>query len=303
MQALELAMADLVLGRAIPPSDRAAVDAWLARHGVSERDADAVRSEVERLAVYRSLVRNRLRDTVELAIPRTMARLGSLFEEWFDRFLAERGPRTHYLRDVTTEFLDFMTPLAEDDERVPPWALDLARHEALDIVVGSLPETPPLGVTPELDPDRGLEFSATARIVRYRFAVHRLSADLGDRSEPERVPTALFVHRSPESPSGDFATSHDVRYLELTPLAACILERLLDGATLREALERGARELGVTLDGAVLDGTARVLANLSERGAVTGVRSAKSAPADLPNARDPAENTVPPAPGARPRTE
>jgi hypothetical protein len=281
-------MAELVLGAGISTADPAAVDAWLARSGVATGDADAVRGELERLAVYRTLVRTRLREAVELAIPRTMARLGSLFDEWFDRFLAERGPRSHYLRDVTTELLDFLEPLAASDPRTPPWAIDLARHEALDIVVGSLAETPAPVALPELDLGRGLTFSATARVVRYRFAVHRLSADPDDRSVPERTPTALFAYRSPE---------HDVRYLELTPLAAVILEALLQGATLRGALERGTGELGVPLDGAVLDGTARLLADLSERGAVLGATD--RAPADLPNARDPAENDLPPAPSTR----
>jgi len=214
-----------------------------------------------------------------------VARLGPVFDEWFERFLAERGPRSHYLRDVTTEFLEFFSPLAASDERIPPWAVELARHEALDIVVGSLAETNAPGVAPALDPDRGLAFVATARVVRYDHAVHRLSSDLDDRSAPERTPTALFVYRSPE---------HDVRYLELTPLAAAILEALLAGATLREALESGTRELGVRLDGTVLDGTARVLADLAERGAALGARD--GAPGDLPNARDPAENGAPLAP-------
>ncbi len=281
-------MAELVLGPALPTADRGAVDAWLARSGVVGDDADAIRNELERLAVYRSLVRTRLRDAVELAIPRTIARLGPLFDEWFDRFLAERGPRSHYLRDVTTELLDFWAPLAESDARIPPWTLDLARHEALDIVVGSLAEAPAPGAVPALEPDRGLAFSATARVVRYGFAVHRVSAELDDRSAPERIPTALFAYRSPE---------HDVRYLELTPLAAVILEALLAGATLREALERASRELGMPLDGTVLEGTARVLADLAERGAVLG--AAERAGADLPNRRDPAENGLLSAPSTR----
>jgi hypothetical protein len=116
-------------------------------------------------------------------------------------------------------------------------------------------------VLPELDPDRGLFFSATARIVRYGFAVHRLSGDPTDTSEPERVGTALFVHRNPE---------HEVRYLELTALAAKILERLLAGETLRLALDLGTRDERVSLDAAVLEGTARVLSDLAERGAVLG---------------------------------
>ena len=277
-------MAELVLGPGVLPDDPRAVDAWLARSGVTGADADALRSEVARLAVYRDLVRGRLREAVELVVPRFRARLGVLFDEYFDRFLAERGPRTRYLRDVTTELLDFMTPLVAQDARMPPWALELARHEALDVLVGSLAETPHPGVLAELEPDRGLAFTSTARVVRYAFAVHRLSDDPDDRSEPERARTALFVYRSPE---------HEVRYLEVTPLAAAILERLVEGRTLRSALEGATRELGVALDPLVLEGTARVLAELSERGAVTGARAsshAENAAGELQSSRDPAEN-------------
>jgi hypothetical protein len=163
--------------------------------------------------------------------------------------------------------MEFIAPLVADDPRVPPWALDLARHEALDILVGSIADAPKPGVLPELDPDRGLAFSATARIARYDFAVHRASADPSDANAPEHAATALFVYRSPE---------HDVRYLEVTPLAAAILEHLLTGQTLRQALDRATRELGVPLDAAVLDGTARVLSDLAERGAVFGAREGGS---------------------------
>ena len=129
--------------------------------------------------------------------------------------------------------------------------------------MGSLAESPKPGALPELDPERGLAFTATARVVRTAFAVHRLSDDPADRREPERIPTALFVYRSPE---------HDVRYLELTPLAAEILERLLAGKSLRSTLAAATSDLGVPLDEAVLEGTARLLADLAERGAITGAR-------------------------------
>jgi hypothetical protein len=280
MQALERAMAELVLGRAIPANDPYAVEEWLSRNRVSSDDADALRKSMKELSVYRTLVRERLCDAVTLAIPRTRARLGTLFDEYFERFLAEHGPRTHYLRDVTTEFLEFIAPLVESDSRVPPWALDLARHEALEIFVASLVDEPRTGTLPELDPDRGLSFSLTARIVRYGFAVHRLPDDPNDVSEPERAETALFVYRSEE---------HDVRYLELTRLAARILERLLAGETLRRALDLGTHDEGVLLDATVLEGTARVLADLAERGAVLGAKEAEKAAPDLQMSRETAE--------------
>lgn len=287
MQALERALGELVLGAELQTNDGAAVQAWLERCGVEGADAEALRAQVEGLAVYRGLVRARLREAVELAIPRTIARLGPLFDEYFARFLAEHGPRSHYLRDVTTELFDFATPLAAADARVPAWALELARHEALDVLVGSLAENPGPGALSELDPERGLAFSATARVVRYAHAVHRLSADPEDRSEPERVPTALFVHRNAD---------HEVRYLELTPLAAAILERLLAGESLRNALEGASAELGVPLDAGVLEGTARVLAELAERGAVLSAREPENASGDLQNATNSAVNTSKSAP-------
>jgi hypothetical protein len=293
MHALERALRDFVLGAAVPSDDAAAVDDWLARSGVSARDADALRSEVARLSVYRVLVRKRLSEAVELAVPRTRARLGGLFDEYFARFLVERGPRSHYLRDVTTEFLDFLEPCAADDSRLPPWTLELARHEALDVLVGSLAETGAAGATIELDPDAGLAFSATARVVRYRHAVHRLSVDPDDRSAPERADVALFVYRSPEN---------EVRYLELTPLAAGILDGLLAGGTLRAALEHATRELGMALDDTVLEGAARVLADLSERGAIVGAKAVSEAALDLQNAREPAENGESPARATGKRT-
>jgi hypothetical protein len=274
-------MRELVLGPELCASNAAHVEAWLRRHELEEADAEALRAELPRLAVYRDLVRTRLREAVELAVPRTRARLGAIFDEYFERFLAERGPRTHYLRDVTSELLDFMTPLAAGDPRVPAWALELARHEALDVLVGSLAEAPAPGELPELDPERGLAFSATARVVRSAHAVHRLSDDLDDRSEPERTPTALFVHRNAE---------HEVRYLELSPLAAAIVERLLSGATLRGALEAATAELGTPLDPSVLEGTARTLAELAERGAVLGAREPEGPLDDLQNGPPRAEN-------------
>ena len=101
-RALEQAFADLILGAKLDPEDPRQVDAWLSRHGVSDPDAEAIRNDsLPRMLVYRQLVRRGLSGTIELALPRTRARLGvGLYEEYLGKFLAEVGPRTHYLRDV-----------------------------------------------------------------------------------------------------------------------------------------------------------------------------------------------------------
>jgi hypothetical protein len=257
---LEAALVELVLG---PGLEDDAVDAFLARHAFEAEDRAALRADFERLRVYRELVRGTLRDALKLALPRTMARLGAMFDAYFDRFLAERGPRTHYLRDVTSELLAFCAPLWPHDARVPAWALDLARHEALEIVVASEREPVVPHELGALELERGLEFVKAARVARYAFAVHRLPSDEGDRTPPEQAPTALFVYRDPE---------HDVRYLELSPLAALLLERLLGRATLRDAFLTACADAG-TEPSTALEGTARLLADLAARGALLGPTS------------------------------
>jgi hypothetical protein len=294
----ELFLAELVASSTLSEDDRA----FLLEQGP------------KRLLVYRRLVRNTLRETLELAIPRLMARLEgihptgaesatprSLFAEAFDSYCDTRGPRSHYLRDVAAEFLDFFEARFAGDARVPPFLLELGRLEAAQIEIaaapsrrdlradGALPEHPHAdlavrrepGVEPRLAPQqvatpdarsasdaelhlaRGVRFIEACRLFRFEHAVHRLPEELDDRSVPDRGPTSLLVYRSPE---------HDVRYLELSPVAEAILRRLIDGSTLETALVQGTAEGGLSLDDSVLAGAAHVLAELAERGVLLGPR-------------------------------
>jgi hypothetical protein len=74
-------------------------------------------------------------------------------------------------------------------------------------------------------------------------------------------PTVLLAYRDRE---------HDVRYLELTPLAALVIERLAAGDPLGQAVTQACAEQGVALDKDVLDAIALVLSELAERGVLLG---------------------------------
>jgi hypothetical protein len=271
--ALEDVFAELVLG---PAPSRASLSGLCQKHAVTAADAEALSDGFERLLVYRELVRGNLREALQLSIPRSMARLAELFDEYFDRFLLEQAPRTHYLRDVTPELLAFCAPLWAADPRVPPYAHELALHESLHIEVSALPSLPRGHVAAPLELGLGVAFSEALRLVHYRHAVHELPADEADRSVPALRPVSLLVYRSPE---------HEVRYLELTQLARDIVERLLAGDSLGGAVQAAAAAAGTALNEAVLAGAAKVLADLAERGVVRGPRapnSAKNGPASRP---------------------
>jgi hypothetical protein len=265
MSGPERVLAELALGSLASPETLAAL---CRKHGVSAEDALALEASLPRLEVYRELVRGNLMAALELSIPRTLARLGASFEPYFDRFLSERSPQTHYLRDVTAELLDFCAPLWSRAPTVPSYLLELARHEALHIEVSAMP-TPPRGhVAGPLSLTQGVALSAALRLVRYSHRVHELPEDVGDRTEPTAEQVSLLVYRSPE---------HEVRYLELSPLARGILERLLLGATLGDAVTGAAGAEGSALTEAVLSGAAQLLAELAERGVVWGPASTSAA--------------------------
>ena len=116
--------------------------------------------------------------------------------------------------------------------------------------------------------EQGVALSEALRLVRYRHAVHELPADEADRSVPRQRDVALLVYRSPE---------HDVRYLELSPLAHGIVQRILAGETLAASVQGAAAAEGAPLTEAVLSGAARLLADLAERGVVFGPKAAPAA--------------------------
>lgn len=257
-QALEAVFAELLLG---PAPSRSELAAQCIEHGLSADDAAALERSFDGLLVYRELVRGNLYEAVESSIPRSMARLGAVFDEYFARFLNERAPHTHYLRDVTSELLEFCLPLWQTDDRVPKYLGELAVHESLHIEVSALPALPRGHVALPLSLDQGVELGAALRLVRYGHAVHELPEDESDRSAPAERDVSLLVYRSPE---------HEVRYLELTPLARGIVERLLAGDTLAQAVQDAAAEASAPLTEAVLASAARLLADLAERGVVWG---------------------------------
>lgn len=275
-RAFEAALAELTLGPAIEANDAAGVSAWLERHDISGPDALCMARDIERLLVYRKLVRGTLRAALTATMPRALRRLGPRFEQDFDEFLLVSPPVTRSLRDLTPSFLDFCAARwADETSNVPAYLIELARHEALQVELASRLSPPETDVSPELALDRGVLFIDAVRLVHYTWAIHRLpelELEQGDEELPARAHVSLLVYRSPE---------HDVRYLELGRFASALLSGLLlERASLADALTRAADEVEQPLDDALLSRAARLLAELAERGALLGKREPSSSVAE-----------------------
>lgn len=254
--ALERAMQRLVLGPPIDPQDPTAVRTWLAEAGVAPEDVETIVSAgPERLLVYRNLARGSLWRALERGLAGTMARMGERFEAYFDRFLAERGPRSRDLRDLPGELLDFCEPLCRADPDLPAWLMDFARYELTHHEIATMRSDATGGDPKPLALDAPVRFGAPVRVLRQAFAVHAFE------HEPEARPTILLIYRDAD---------HRVRALELAPVSAAIVEHLLHGHSLRDALGQACAAHDTPLDGDTIAGATALLADLADRGILLG---------------------------------
>ncbi len=271
-QRLQAMMAKVCFGRDADAFQRD-LAGFLAAHGVAADDAEALLAAPRRLALYRRLVRHNVTGVIETMLERTRARLearspGEL-ERAIGSFLEEVGPRTPHMRDVPAEFLAFIAPrwakqIEEATAAFPPWIVDYAELELADFTIGVAPRPLPPPPLAEVTADRPMVFAEPKRLLRLGWAVHLVPADdvLADAEERK---VAILVYRDAE---------HRSRFLELTPLAAAILERLFAGDALGAAMVTACQTEGHPLEDSVLAGAAHLLADLGERGVLLGAREA-----------------------------
>ena len=216
---------------------------------------------ISRQSVYRRLVRANLDDVVAQLLPRTAARGGARFWAEVAAFYETRGPKTHYLRDVPSELVAWAETRWANDASLPSYLHDLARHEIAAMEIGAMAGDEARAARGELSLDAPVVMAEATQLRRYRSAVHTLPEDEDDRTEPEKREVALLIYRD---------AGHALRYLELTPAAAAILERLLAGTAVGAAITEGAASVGLAVDASLLEGTSTLLADLAERGVLLG---------------------------------
>jgi len=217
--------------------------------------------------VYRRLIYNNIQGLLATNFPVLRRLLGD--DAWralVRDFLAMHRAESPYFLEVGREFLDYLAEERGDQAGDPPFLLELAHYEwvelALAVAAEELAEVP---ADPHGDLLAGRPvLSPTAWSLQYRFPVHRIGPGF-QPEEPGDQSTFLVVYRDRD---------HAIGFLEINPVTARLLQLLEEegGETGEELLRRIATEIGHGDPERVVAAGADILADLAQRDVVLGVR-------------------------------
>lgn len=222
-----------------------------------EADLAALHDERERWLMYRRMVRHRLFEMARSGLPKTAELLGKArFDAAVAQYLAERGPRTRFIREIVHELVEHALPGWESDATLPPHVSDLVRYEAAKWRVASAELEPP--------PFRELDFEAVA-VVNPTVVVVRVHHRVDkDPAAPPRLdePHSAIVYRKPDSPR--------VFTYVLNDVGGRLFEQWSGGVSCAAGARSVLDALGREPDARFIDGMAGVLADLIEQKIILG---------------------------------
>lgn len=171
-----------------------------------------------RMAVYRELLRTNVASSLNACFPvlrqvLTPSRWQALVEEFF----AHHRCRTPIYRRLPYEFLDYLagahTPAADD----PPFLLELAHYEWVELALNIDPAEIDLdGIATDGDPWTGIVVTnPLAWLLEYRFPVHRIGPKFQPRTAD--TPTFIVVYRDRRD---------EIGFMELNAVSARLLAHL-----------------------------------------------------------------------------
>ncbi len=221
--------------------------------------------EDRRMAIYRELFYNNVEDFMADSFPVLRRILDdadwhALVRDYFARHRA----RTPLFPEMPREFLHYLENEREPDPADPPFLLELAHYEWVELALTMAEAEPrPADLDPRGDLLEQHPFvSDLAWSLQYRYPVHQISPDNQPEAAPEQ-PTLLLVFRDPDD---------DIGFIEINPVTARLLQ-LLDenpGHSGRSILQHIAAELQHTEPEQVVEGGLEILEDLRRRHIVLG---------------------------------
>jgi hypothetical protein len=224
------------------------------------------------MAIYRDLFYNNVQSLLAGNFPVLRRLLPD--ERWHGMvrdFLVRHRCETPLFPEIAQEFLDYLQNERGVDPEDPPFLLELAHYEWVELALSLSDEEPdPAGVDPNGDLMAGRPLlSPLAWSLGYRFPVHRISPTYRP-TEPPAEATHLVVYRN---------RADEVEFLEINAVSRRLLQLLEENPdwTGEDAAGRVVQELRHPRPEVVMDGARRLLADLRRRDVLLGTRRTPSA--------------------------
>lgn len=221
--------------------------------------------EERRMKIYRELFYNNVEGFIANTYP-VLRRIlpDDRWHAMMRDYFAQHISHTPLFPEMPREFLKYLEHEREPQPDDPPFLLELAHYEWVELALSLLDEK--IDAT-EIDVQGDLldgipVISPLAWALSYRFPVHKIGPDF-QSSEAGGMQTHLIVYRD-----ADF----DVRFIEINPVTARLLQLFSgeDAVSGRAALQQVAAELNHPQPGIVIQGGMELLNDLRRRQVILG---------------------------------
>ncbi|MXS82859.1 putative DNA-binding domain-containing protein [Nitrosomonas oligotropha] len=221
--------------------------------------------EDRRMKIYRELFYNNVEDFIANTFP-VLRRIlpDDRWHAMIRDYFAHHVSHTPLFPEMPREFLQYLEHERESQPDDPPFMLELAHYEWVELALSLLDEK--IDAT-RIDAHGDLldgvpVISPLAWTLNYRFPVHKIGPAF-QPNEADGKPTHLIVYRDAE---------FDVRFIEINPVTARLLQLLSgdDPVPGRTVLQQVAAELNHPQPDAVIQGGIEILQNLRKRHVILG---------------------------------
>ena len=231
---------------------------FAAARGLPPGDQAAFQHFKDRLLAYRRFVRGDLVEPVEsiCIVTRALLEGAGRWEDCLAGFLASRGVRSAFYRDVSATFLGWLSATGWGLDRWP-FLLQLVHYELLNALVAHHPGgDAPAGLHPRPGLGDRLVLDAPTQVVSYTHQVHLATVEA-----PVPLPgdCHLLAYRD---------AAGEPRWMDLTPATATLIVLARRASIGQAALDLGLADLTEVMG---------LLAGLQARGAIRGFVSATGA--------------------------
>lgn len=173
--------------------------------------------EERRLDIYRGLFFNNVNGFIQQGFPVLFSILSaSRWERLVRSFFEHHACQSPYFLEIPQEFVSFLASGQGAEEDDPPFLLELAHYEWMELVLDASTESlPDTGFHPEGDLLRAIpQLSPLHAVLAYHFPVQQI-CEAFQPTAPLEQPVWLLVYRNRE---------HVVRFMEINAPTARLLQ-------------------------------------------------------------------------------